>query len=415
MPLTPLLFLSPRVPWPADTGAKIRTNALLTALAGHFAIHYVGFLQPGLSRAKARQYLHEETPLLLKREPSTTLVGKAWLGLRTLPGPGPVTLMKYWNSSISTFVAQWDRENPRGVIHADHLHMGQYLPFACRALRVMDEHNVESRILERLADHNQGRPWGPYLNLQARRMARREAQLAGEVDMVLAVSDGDAGDLSAMAPKTRVEVIPNGVDLEYFAPPRVSRPNLNKLVFTGSMDWLPNSDAMIWFVAEILPRLDLRPPRDGPWKLDIVGQNPPTAVRALESARVRVTGPVEDVRPFVNEAGIFVAPIRIGGGSRLKLLEAFSAGIAVVSTKIGCEGLEVENEKHLLIADEPEAFADAVDRLARQPRLRQELTANARRLVEDRYGWGAIGERLAGLYEAELERRLSAQADPVSG
>lgn len=404
MPLPPLLFLSPRVPWPTDTGAKIRTHALLSALAQRFAIHYAGFLQPGLSRARAREYLQSGT-LLLRREPATNLFGKAWLGVRTLAASGPVTLCKYWNGSIAAFVGQWDRENPRGVIHADHLHMGQYLPLAGRALRAMDEHNVESRILERLAQHNQGRPWGPYLNLQARRMARREAQVASEADLVLAVSDGDARDLSAMAPATRVEVIPNGVDLEYFAPPRVHRPNMNRVVFTGSMDWLPNSDAMIWFVAEILPRLDLRPPRDGPWKVDIVGQNPPAAVRALGSARVRVTGPVEDVRPFVNEAGIFIAPIRIGGGSRLKLLEAFAAGIPVVSTTIGCEGLEVEHEKHLLIADEPDAFADAVDRLARLPRLRQELTAEARRLVEDRYGWPAIGERLAGIYESALDAR----------
>ncbi len=414
MPLTPLLFLSPRVPWPADTGAKIRTHALLSALSKRFAIHYVGFLQPGLSQAHARQYANAVT-LLLRREPATNLCGKAWLGLRTLASTGPVTLCKYWNHSIAAFVGQWDRENPRGVIHADHLHMGQYLPLASRALRVMDEHNVESRILERLAAHNQGRPWGPYLQMQARRMARREAQFAAAADLVLAVSDGDSRDLRAMAPRTRVEVIPNGVDLEYFAPPRVHRPKLDRLVFTGSMDWLPNSDAMIWFVGEILPRLDLRPPRDGPWKVDIVGQNPPPAVRALESARVRVTGPVEDVRPFVNEAGIFVAPIRIGGGSRLKLLEAFAAGIPVVSTTIGCEGLEVGHEKHLLIADEPESFAEAVDRLARQPRLRQELTVQARRLVEERYGWPAIGERLAGIYEEELTRRASGPAAAVSG
>ncbi|MEN6625306.1 MAG: glycosyltransferase [Candidatus Sumerlaeia bacterium] len=414
MPLTQLLFLSPRVPWPTDTGAKIRTNALLKALTARFSIHYAGFLQPGLSRARAQDYLNASA-ILLKPEPATTLPGKAWLGLRTLPNPSPVTLSKYWNRAIADFVAQWDREYPGGIIHADHLHLGQYLPQASRAIRVMDEHNVESRILERLAEHNRGRPWGLYLNLQARRMARREAEVAAGADLVLAVSEGDAADLSAMAPQTRVEVIQNGVDLEYFAPPRVRRPNMNRLVFTGSMDWLPNSDAMIWFVGEILPRLDLRPPRDGPWRLDIVGQNPPPAVRALDSARVRVTGPVEDVRPFVNEAGVFVAPIRIGGGSRLKLLEAFASGIPVVSTSIGCEGLEVEHEKHLLIADEPESFADAVDRLARQPRLREELTTRARALVEDRYGWDAIGRRLASLYESILEQRSARKANPVNG
>ncbi len=406
MPLTPLLFISPRIPWPLDTGAKIRTGALLDALAEHYAIHYVGFLQPELTRAQARERLSGTVTNLLRDEPARGPLGRMWLGTRTLADSRPVTIAKYWNRALAAFVRQWDGEYPKGIIHADHLHMGQYLPLATRALRGLDEHNVESLILERLADQHRGRPWAPYLDVQARRMRRTEAELAAKADVVWAVSAGDAADLTGMAPGCRPEVIPNGVNLDLVAPPAEGRrPQPGRLVFVGSMNWLPNQDAMIWFVGEVLGRLEMRPPRSGPWSLDIVGHSPPATVRALESTRVRVTGGVPDVRPYIHEAEIYVAPIRIGGGSRLKLLEAFAAGIPVVSTSIGCEGLEVEHGRQLLIADDAEGFAEAVDRLASNPRLREELALNARRHVEDHYSWRAIGQRLVACYESRLAER----------
>ena len=408
MPLTPLLFLSPRVPAPLNTGAKIRTRELLQALAARYEIHYAGFLQPDLTREEAVAALPPCASLLLRPEPATGLAGKLLLGARTLGGEIPATIAKYRHRAIASHVARWDREHAGGIIHADHLHMGQYITGAGQALRAIDEHNVESRIFERLAARDRHRPLGWWFQLQAERLARLEAALAAAADMVFAVSEGDAADLAGMAAGVAPVVIRNGVDLAYFTadPKRAPRPG--RLVFTGSMDWLPNQDAVLWFAAEVLPLLDQQPPRSGAWEFDIVGHKPPAAVRGLAGPRLRVTGSVPDTRPSIREAEIFVVPIRIGGGSRLKILEAFAMGIPVVSTTVGCEGLDVEDGHQLLIADGPQAFADAVVRLAAQPRLRAALVAEAAVHVRAHFSWEAIGRHLVARYEEALAGRRPA-------
>jgi len=400
MPLTPLLFLSPRIPWPLNTGAKIRTGALLGALRAHFAVDYAGFLQPDLSEAEARSALAGCRAISFYPERPTGALGKAWLGARTLPDRRPATIAKYWRAALAERVREWTARHPRGIVHADHLHLAPYLQQGTAALRVMDEHNVESRIIERLAEQCRRWPLHPYLALQARRMKACEAELARRADLVLAVSDGDAVDLRALAPAARVEVIPNGVDLEYFTPSPAARPaRPGRLVFTGSMNWLPNQDAMVYCVREIMPRL----PAGRDWSLDIVGQSPPPPVTALASEKIRVTGTVEDVRPYIREASIYIVPLRIGGGSRLKILEAFAMGVPLVSTSVGCEGLGVEDGQQLLIADTPADFARATARLADDPALGERLTRCALNYVREHFGWPSIGQRLIELYDEILD------------
>lgn len=399
MPLKPLLFLSPRVPWPQNNGAKIRTHALLSALRARFEVDYAGFLQPDITRQQALAYLNGCRSMALFPERATTRPAKAWHFLSTACSRKPVTIAKYWHLGLAELVRVWMAEHPNGIIHADHLHMAPYLELGQTALRVMDEHNVESVIFERLAEQYEGRLAHPYLQMQARRMRRLEAELAGRVDLATCVSRADADELAAMAPHACVEVIPNGVDLDYFAPPPDGRnPVPGRLVFTGTMSWLPNHDGMLYFLREIYPLL-------GPfaggcrWTLDIVGQQPLPALRALDAAGVRVTGTVEDVRPYVHEAMIYIVPLRVGGGSRLKILEAFAMGIPVVSTTVGCEGLETVPGRHLLVADTPAEFARAIERLAADPELRENLAAAALQHARERFAWPAIARRLVARYE----------------
>lgn len=399
MPLTPLLFLSPRVPWPLNTGAKIRTHALLSALRERFEVHYAGFLQSDLTRQEAEDYLRGVASTTLHAERALSLPGKGWLALRTLADRRPVTIAKYWHAGLANRVRQWVGEHPDGIVHADHLHMAPYLELGRPALTVIDEHNVESQILERLAEQYRGRPQYPYLRLQANRMKAFEARMIGRASLVLSVSEGDAAQLAGMAPGLPVEVVPNGVDLHYFQPPPTDHaPKPGRLVFIGSMNWLPNHDAMIYFVHEIMPLLKQDSAGEAPWSLDIVGQNPLPAVQALACGEVRVTGVVPDVRPFIREAMIYIVPLRVGGGSRLKILEAFAMGIPVVSTSVGCEGLGTRPEEHLLTADTPADFARAVRRLAQDPALRARLAQNALLHARAHFGWEAIGNRLINLY-----------------
>lgn len=405
-----LLFLSPRVPWPLNTGAKIRTHALLKALSEQFTVQYAGFLQPDLEEAEARRQLSFCSSVWLKPEPATTKVGKAGLAIKNLFSATPVNVAKYWNGSMADFVHCWLQEHPEAIAHADHLHMASYLKMRGAGLKVIDEHNFETQIMERMADQYQ--PTGlakhpivlrlikRYLRIQARRLGRKEAELTSAVDLVLAVSPGDGEKIRAICGDTRVEVIPNGVAIDYFTPggeePRSPK---GGLVFTGSMNWLPNQDGVRYFVEDIFSRLVSENGQNGRWRFDIVGHNPPGWIRELASSQIRVTGSVPDVRPYMEQARIFVVPLRIGGGSRLKILEAFAMRVPVVSTSVGCEGLDVVHERQLLIADTPRDFAAAIRRLEEDEGLREALISEAQRFVKEHYSWERIGGQLCDLYQ----------------
>ena len=198
----------------------------------------------------------------------------------------------------------------------------------------------------------------------------------------------------------RTMVIPNGVDLEFFSPLAQPAPRQH-LVFTGSMDWRPNQDAARYFAHEILPLLrQVRPELE----CTFVGRSPPPDIQSLAAVPgFKLTGTVEDVRPYVERAAVYVVPLRIGGGSRLKILEALAMGRPVVSTTVGAEGLDVVNERHLLLADDPASFAKAVLRALDDRELCERLVAQGRRLVEQHYGWDALAEQFSGFIQEVVE------------
>jgi glycosyltransferase involved in cell wall biosynthesis len=246
-------------------------------------------------------------------------------------------------------------------------------------------------------------------------MLRFEGEAVRRFERILAVSDADRETLLRLyGPLPPVDVVPTGVDTTYFAPlDGDERPG--RLAFTGSMDWLPNEDAMLWFAREILPRVRRHEPSAS---LAIVGRMPTAAVRRLGAeAGIEVTGRVEDVRPHVAAAPVYVVPLRVGGGTRLKIFEAMAMGKAIVSTTIGAEGLPVRAGEHLLIADTPAEFADAVLRLLRDGRERRRLGSAARSLVVERYDWSAAARvleasllRAAGLPAADADAGVEVAA-----
>ncbi|MBI3491888.1 MAG: glycosyltransferase [Acidobacteria bacterium] len=184
--------------------------------------------------------------------------------------------------------------------------------------------------------------------------------------------------------------MPTGVDTSYFHP-NGARAAAAELVFTGSMDWFPNEDAVLNFVDAILPRIRAAVPAV---TLSVVGRAPSAPLRAaVEAAGGRVTGTVPDVRPFVDRASVYVVPLRVGGGTRLKIFEALAMGKAVVSTSVGAEGLPIAPGVHFVQADEPRAFADAVVSLLRDPARRRALGAAGRRLVEEKYSWTQVARQ----------------------
>jgi glycosyltransferase involved in cell wall biosynthesis len=213
---------------------------------------------------------------------------------------------------------------------------------------------------------------------------------------VLTTSEHDRRTLRELVPGLHASVVPNGVDIDAFSPRPADDSGPPMAVFVGKMDYRPNFEGVQWFCEEILPCIRAEVPD---FEFTIVGADPPRAVRSLAGLPgVEVTGFVDDARPYVLRATVVVVPLRAGSGTRLKLLEAFAAGRATVSTTLGREGIDAEDERHLLTADEPEDFARQVVRLLGDPGLRRGLARHARDLVEERYSWSSVSARLEGLY-----------------
>lgn len=272
---------------------------------------------------------------------------------------------------------------------ADFLASTPNVPLDGPAPVVLFAHNVEHVIWNRMRQVDP-RPWRrPLLDLEWRKMKRYETEICARAALTIAVSEVDRGILAAQAPGARVCAVPTGVDTAYFTPNGVAeRPAA--LVFTGSMDWYPNEDAMLYFMDAILPSIRREMPTVS---FTVVGRNPTPRLRTAAAAvGVRVTGTVNDVRPYMAEGAVYVVPLRVGGGTRLKMFEALAMGKAVVSTTVGAEGLPLVPGQHFLQADEPADFARATVALLRDPARRKALGTAGQRLVEERYSWRQVAQ-----------------------
>jgi sugar transferase (PEP-CTERM/EpsH1 system associated) len=314
-------------------------------------------------------------------------------GLHVLD-PLPYAVGKYRSRAFTRRIEAILREQPFDLVVCDFVTPAVNLPRSLPCPTVLFTHNVEAEIWRRHAETQTGWIQRFLYGMQHRRMLRFERRTLGRFDGVLAVSAADRDTLGRLYPGAihePVHVVPTGVDTEFFAPTaRATSPR--SLVFTGSMDWLPNEDAMVFFCREVLPLIKREDPDV---TVSIVGRAPtPTVARLAQQPGVVVTGQVDDVRPYMAEAAVYIVPLRIGGGTRLKIFEAMSMGNAVVSTTVGAEGLPVTNGAHLLLADEPASFAAAVVRLLRNIDERRRLGAAARALVTARYDWAVVAASL---------------------
>jgi glycosyltransferase involved in cell wall biosynthesis len=284
------------------------------------------------------------------------------------------------------------------------------VPRALHAPTVLFQHNVEAMIWRRHYEVQQNPAKKLYLRGQWRKTAAYERDACRRFDHVVAVSREDADVMRREYGAREVSDVPTGVDTEFFRPSGAVARVPRSLVFTGSMDWLPNEDAIRYFTKEIMPRVRESVPDV---TLTVVGRDPFPGL--LELARrdpsVVVTGRVEDVRPYMERADAYVVPIRVGGGTRLKIYEAMSMGKAVVSTTVGAEGLPVRDGRELLLADTPEDFARAVVRVLTDETLARDLGERAAATVRERFGWGRVAEQFA----AGCERAVRLRAAKTAG
>jgi sugar transferase (PEP-CTERM/EpsH1 system associated) len=384
--------------WPLNTGGRLRSFHTIAELARRHRVtvlttHGTGDDPEGLVARLADCERIVSVPYALPGHDSARF---ALALLRSWLSPVPVDI---WRCRVPTLRREVARHLTSGHIDlcvADYLAATPNVPLDGPVPTVLFTHNVEHMIWKRLSQV-ETRPWRrALLEVEWRKMRRYEARACARARVTVAVSDTDRLVLAADAPRARVCAIPTGVDPAYFAPDGW-RERAGTLVFTASMDWFPNEDGIVHFVDAVLPRIRRQVPDVS---LTVVGRNPGPRVQRLAAIPgVLVTGTVDDVRPYVGEAAVCVVPLRVGGGTRLKIFEALAMGKAVVSTTVGAEGLPLVPGTHYLQADAPAEFADAVVALLQDPARRQALGGAGRRLVEERYSWPQVARE----FEARCE------------
>jgi glycosyltransferase involved in cell wall biosynthesis len=399
--------------WPATTGGRVRSLNTISDLARRHQVtvittHGHGDDPEGLKQRLAHCERVISIPYSVPKRGSSAFAGAvvgSWFSHY------PVDLWKWRVDAMRRAMREAMAGGSIDLCVADFLFAAVNVPMDRRVPVLLFEHNVEYLIWKRLADLEQS-PWKRALfEMEWRKLRACEAAACRAANLTIAVSDDDAKRLAELGTGIRAVSIPTGVDTEYFKSSDVAQ-TANRLVFSGSMDWHPNEDAVCYFAETILPRIRAEVPDAS---LTIVGRNPGERVRALTSdPGVHVTGTIDDVRPFIDEAAVYVVPLRAGSGTRIKIFEALAMGKAVVSTTVGAEGLALETGRHFLAADTPHDFAHSVVRLLSDANKRYALGRAGRALVEANYSWATVARQFeARCEEVVAEHAYAGQA--VSG
>ena len=398
-----ILYFSPRECWPRDTGAKLRDYYLASQLAARCTVTYLGLRDPSEASSEPPPAESGFAAYHSAARESTYTVSKL---VRGLIGPTPLTVLNYSSARVSRILAEILQAGSFDAIQMEGVHLSAYLPVirsaASRPLILADWHNIESEILHRYSQVNPSPIRRAYAWRTANLLERAETRFLAACDVHTVTSERERGRLQARNASAEIHVIPNGVDVQYFGAqvPDQGSPRTN-LLFAGSMDYSANVDAVVWFVNNIWPELNQEHPA---LSFTIVGRDPTAEVRALAADRVNVTGTVPDVRPYYSGALAAVVPLRIGSGTRLKILEAMAAGIPVISTRLGAEGLDLEDGTNILLADSAGEMIAAVNRLATSPELWLRLSRSGREMVSRSYDWRALTEDLYRIHCAAIER-----------
>jgi glycosyltransferase involved in cell wall biosynthesis len=385
-----LLWIKTELLHPVDKGGRIRTYQMLRSLRRHHHITYL-CLDDGLAAADAREraceYAHEVVTVPFQPPQKMTAGFFADL-LRNLFSPLPYAIARYDSPALREEVRRL--AGAADLIVCDFLFPSLNVPDGLPAPAVLFQHNVEAMIWERHAAVPQNPLRRAYMRLQWQRMLRYERRECQRFAHVIAVSEIDAQLMRRSYGVASVGDVPTGVDLEYFKPSG-PRPQGRELVFVGSMDWMPNDDGIRWFAAEVFARVR---ERVADARLTVVGRSPSSAMRELAASdpAIEVTGTVPDVRPYLERAAISVVPLRVGGGTRLKIYEAMAMGAPVVATSIGAEGLPLRSGEHLLIADGVADQVAAITSILTDRARAGQLAESALRYVHEHCSWDAVAE-----------------------
>jgi len=393
MPKPHILMLTPYLPYPPVSGGRMRTYNLLKNLCVDYDISLVCFGRP-------EERAFDITPLaefceytVIDRAPSPDTLQAALLSLTT---PRPITMRLYHSEAMKQAIRDLLKKRPASAIHVESFYMLQNVPDEVDVPVLLSEPAIEYLAWQRHARVAQ--PWytRPGIALEAIKMRFWEPRIWAQAQAVGAMSSIDEAIIHKAAPKAKIGLTPNGVDVDFFQPnPLVDRDS-STAVYMGDYKYFPNTDAVLYFAAEILPLVRVKKPD---FRLVLLGKDPSSEILALKSEHVIVTGLVDDTRPYLQSSALFICPLRSGSGTRFKLMEALACGCPVVSTTLGCEGLGAVDGEHMLIRDDPQAFADTIVYLLDHPAKGAAIGLAGRKWVAEKHAWSHSAALVKAAYE----------------
>jgi polysaccharide biosynthesis protein PslH len=376
-----ILFVCHRLPYPPNRGGKIRPFNLINHLSQKHSVVVASLAhtEPELREGMGlKQYCEE---LIAEVVPNRMRWFRAF---KSLPTRTPSSLSYFWSPRLHTRIQDKSHRTNFDVVFAHCAFMAPYVMNIRTAFRVMDFGDLDSA---KWAEYSKWKPFpsSHLYALEAGKLRAYERSIARRVDHCTVTTQGEKDEFETLGVSTPSTVIPNGVDTSYFSPLRYSSDSATTIVFTGRMDYFPNIDGVCYFVHEILPLIREKMPNI---EFRIIGSNPSRKVRDLaKKPGISVTGHVPDVRPYVHDAAVMVAPVRIARGTQNKILESMSMGIPVVATPQAAKGVQAVPGKHLLVAQEPAVFAQYVVELLTNRSLRRSLAGAARQQIEKMHLW----------------------------
>lgn len=386
---------------PTTRGGQIRTLEMLQCLHRRHEVHYIGFYDPADPNSaegirRSNEYSSRSYPVPFRFVPKTSPRFFAQMTASVFD-PVPAAVGRFRSQEMRRTIAELTSKIAFDSIVCDFLVPA--INFPCMKGVVLFQHNVETIIWDRRAQYAGNPAERVFMRLQAKRMRDFEGRTCREAGAVIAVSQTDSELIQQMFGVRNVGWVPTGVNIEYFERPPQTDGSAHDLVFVGSMDWMPNVDGIQWFVREVLPLI--RKKRSGV-SLAIVGRNPPPEIRmfAQSEAGVTVTGTVADVRPYLWNGKVSVVPLRIGGGTRLKIYESMAAGTPVVSTAVGAEGLAATHPEQIRLADDAEGTARECLELLGNVEAARRVSEAAQKLVVERFSWNQVTEHFEHLMDS---------------
>ncbi len=400
-----ILLLTQVLPYPPDSGPKVKTYHLLRHLAAHHEVTLVSLVRSPAEVARAqelRDLCAEVHTVPLRR----SRLRDAYYLARSLLRGESFIISRDHSAALHALLAKITAQRSFDIIHADQLNMAQFAVGLPAGARILDEHNAVWTIVRRMADQSHNLLRRIFLDIEACRLRRYEAEICARFDGILAVSAPDHYALELAAVEAGVSlppiaIIPIAVDAR--AEPPVRRESVPKTILSiATMFWPPNVDGVLWFAREVYPLVRQAVPDV---RFAIVGARPPPSVIRLteDDPSIEVTGYVDDPQPYLERSAALIVPVRAGGGMRVKILEALARGVPVVSTTIGYEGIDLTPGNELLVGDTPAAFAAALISLLNDPALGCRLAAAGRRVAEDVYDWRVVNPQVDALYKRALQ------------